>query len=484
MHVKRYITAAAVCVALAPVFAKGKSAPKAVTDAQERSWYHYIRDEMPKPKIPQVKQFRLSNGIPVYYLNAEQVPLVHMQIFVEGGSFEVPDEKLGLHGLWGETLVFSGSEKLDRDKLSQYLENRASTFSFAGGAERSAFNLNSMSHYFARDVREMFAVLSAPRLASEDFELLRKRVLQEFERRDENPGKWAALGMTKLFWGDTLRGRYATARTVKNVGRDDLAGWQKKIWRGERLSLAVTGAIAEQNLKSLLEETFGKMAYDQGARPNLDVMHVTPTAKANTLSLLPKDIPQTTVVYKAPGMKHTHADYYALRVFDFLLGGDSFNSYLTQKIRTEKGWAYSAYSTFDTDDFTGTVMLFTQTANMNLPDVIAAIDDILAKPEAFVNSGKIEQAKLSLKNKFVFLFENPVQYMKLFLQLKWDGLSESYLPDYVQHLSKVSEADVLRVAKTYYRPENFTLLLCGPGDIYKKKSALRPDKASVLQLEK
>jgi zinc protease len=85
-------------------------------------------------------------------------------------------------------------------------------------------------------------------------------------------------------------------------------------------------------------------------------------------------------------MKHTgDANYYTLRLFDFLLGGDSFNSYLTQKIRTEKGWAYSAYSSFETDDFTGSIMLFTQTANMNLPEVIAAIDDILAKPEDFIS---------------------------------------------------------------------------------------------------
>jgi zinc protease len=462
----------------------GRPATKSVIDTESRPWYHYIKDEMPRPKIPQVKQFQLSNGIQVYYLFSENVPLVHAQIMLEGGGFEVPDEKLGLNGLWGETVVFSGSQEFDRDKLSGYLENRASTFSFSAGMERSSFNINSMAHYFANDLTKLFSVLQNPRLAGEDFELLKTRILKEFERRDENPAKWASLGMMQMFWGGTLRGRYATMRSVKNLKAADLADWQKKVWRGERLSVAVTGAIKEDALKTLLESTLGKMSRDEKKRPDLKTMHVLPTLKANTLRILPRDIPQTTVVYKAPGMKHNDADYYALRIFDFLLGGDSFNSYLTQKIRTEKGWAYSVYSTFETDDFTGTLMLFTQTANMNLPDVIGAIDEILAKPEDFVTGEKIEEAKLSLKNKFVFLFENPVQYMKLFLQLKWDGLPESYLPDYAKYLSQVTEADVLRVAKKYYRPENFTVLLCGPGDIYSKKSTLRPDTASVLEIEK
>jgi zinc protease len=233
-----------------------------------------------------------------------------------------------------------------------------------------------------------------------------------------------------------------------------------------------------------LNETFGKLVVQPKAAPDLSKMHVLPVAKGNELRLLPKEIPQTTVIYRAPGMKHTDPDYYALRILDFLLGGDSFNSYLTQKIRTEKGWAYTAYSSFDTDDFTGSVTLFTQTANNNLPDVLALIDSILAQPKQYIDAKKIEQAKLSLRNKFVFLFENPAQYMKLYLQLKWDGLPETYLADYVKNLRKVTETDVLRVARKYYRPENFTVLLCGPKDVYQKKSALRPASATELKLEK
>lgn len=459
-------------------------AAKSAADIPSRSWYHYIKDEMPPARIPAIAKFRLSNGIEVYHLYADQVPLVHMQIILEGGGFEVSNEKLGLNSIWGETVVFSGATDFGRDELSQYLESRASTFSFGAGLERSSFTLNSMAHYFARDLRTAFRVLSTPRLAKEDFELIQKRVLQEFERRDENPSKWASLGMTKLYWGDTLRGRYATVRTVKNITAQDLAAWHQKMWRGERISIAVTGAIKQDELKKILEETLGKLARDEKSRPDLAVMRIKASAAPKALSILPRDIPQTTVIYKAPGMRHTDADYYALRIFDFLLGGDSFNSYLTQKIRTEKGWAYTAYSTFETDDFTGALMLFTQTANASLPDVIAMIDDILAKPGDFISAQKIAEAKLSLKNKFVFLFENPTQYMKLYLQLKWDGLPESYLPDYAKYLSKVTEADVLRVAKQYYRPENFTVLLCGPDGVYAKKSVLRPAKAQVMELEK
>jgi zinc protease len=484
LHACRFTGKLGIVLLLSFAYGGQVFAEKTSVEPESRPWYHYIREEMPEPRIPEIQRFRLKNGIEVFYLQSDTVPLVHMQIIVDGGGFEVPDDKLGLHSLWGDTVVFSGSEKLNRDALSNYLESRASAFSFSAGTERSTFNLRSMAHYFERDLQTVFEVLQKPRLAGDDFELLRKRVLQELDRRDENPAKWAALGMSRLYWGDTVRGRYATRRTVAALKIEDLRAWHNRIWRGERLSVAVTGSVELARLRTLLNATLGNLAVQQKDAPDLKKMHVSPVAKGNELRLLPKEIPQTTVIYRAPGMKHTDPDYYALRIFDFLLGGDSFNSYLTQKIRTEKGWAYTAYSSFETDDFTGSLVLFTQTANSSLPDVLALMDEILAKPQQFIDAKKIEQAKLSLRNKFVFLFENPAQYMKLYLQLRWDGLPDTYLADYVKNLNRVNESDVLRVARKYYRPEKFTVLLCGPKDVYQKKSPLRPDSAQVLELDK
>jgi zinc protease len=484
LHVCRFTGKLGIFLLLSSPGASQLFAEKTSVEPESRPWYHYIREEMPEPRIPEIQRFRLKNGIEVFYLQSDTVPLVHMQIIVDGGGFEVPDDKLGLHSLWGDTVVFSGSEKLNRDALSNYLESRASAFRFSAGTERSTFNLRSLAHYFERDLQTIFEVLQNPRLAAEDFELLRKRLMQELERLDENPAKWAALGMSRLYWGDTVRGRYATRRTVAALKIEDLRAWHGRIWRGERLSIAVTGSMEAPRLIDLLNKTFGTMPVEPRHAPDMTRMHVAPVAKGNELRLLPKEIPQTTVIYRAPGMKHSDPDYYALRILDFLLGGDSFNSYLTQKIRTEKGWAYTAYSTIETDDFTGSLLLFTQTANSSLPDVLALMDEILAQPKQFIDAKKIEQAKLSLRNKFVFLFENPAQYMKLYLQLRWDGLPDTYLADYVKNLNRVNESDVLRVARQYYRPEKFTVLLCGPKDVYRKKSPLRPDSAQEFELEK
>ncbi|MCS6972525.1 MAG: hypothetical protein NZL89_05820, partial [Leptospiraceae bacterium] len=66
----------------------------------------------------------------------------------------------------------------------------------------------------------------------------------------------------------------------------------------------------------------------------------------------------------------------------------------------------------------------------------------------------------------------------------WDGLPEDYLHTFLANLDRVTTEDVLRVAQRYYRPEKFSLLVCGPEGIYTRKSALRPERMHKLQLEK
>ncbi|HRP69615.1 MAG TPA: insulinase family protein, partial [Turneriella sp.] len=274
------------------------SSAKPQLDVTTRPWYHYIKEETPETKIPQINHFKLSNGIGVYFYPADAVPLVTAQIFIDGGGFEVADDKLGLQTLWGDTVVFSGSETMGRDTLSSYLEERASKFNFNAELDRSSFNVQSLAHYFEKDLRTLFSVIENPRFENNDFELLRTRLVKSLEKRDEDPSKWAALGLSQVYWKNTLRGRYATIRTVKNIAREDLTLWQKKLWRAERLTIAVSGSIDEKRLKTLLEETFGKMPYDKTQKADLSRLHVEPTFKPNSLYVLPKEIPQTTVLYK------------------------------------------------------------------------------------------------------------------------------------------------------------------------------------------
>lgn len=438
---------------------------------KNRPWYKHIENSRLEYSLPKIQKFKLKNGIPVYYLPERSIPLTEIRIYLDGGGLEVAADKAGLQGIWGETVVYSGSKAYDREKLSEYLEDRASKINYTPAMNRSAFSLKSLSHYFSADLKVLYDVMLNPAFAKEDFEFIRKQVLNEISKREENPGRLAALASQLFGYKGTIRAQLPYTRTVSSISAGDLQTWQLKMMRAERMTIAVSGDFDKDTLEKELNSLFGALPYDAARKPDLSSLAQLPQMPAGKILHYHKDVPQSTIMLRAPGMPHNAKDYFAWRLYDFILGGDSFNSELTQIIRTRNGWAYSVYSTYDSDEHQGSVTLFTQTANKNVNDVLAEMRKILSAPENFTTPERLELAKISLQNKFVFMFESPGQYLALYLSVLWDGLPEDYLKDIPANIRKVTREEVMRVAKTYYQPDNFFAVLVGPDKVYTQTPA-------------
>lgn len=421
------------------------------------------KEEIPL-SLPEIQETKLENGIQVRSIPNHQSPLVSIYIAVDIGSFEDSQEKTGLTSLWGESIVFSGSEKYPRERLAEILERRGSSFNFSAGFEHSVFSLTSLKKNFPEDLQLVLEVLSSPRFAAEDINLLRERQISALKRMREQPGKVTSLAAQKIIYGDHPRGRTATELTLKNITQNDLAEQQKKMANANRYTILLSGDYDAQETLTILNDQTGSLSID-GKAVNTSILSKNPEFPSGKKSLVPFETPQTTILMYAPGLPHNSKDYYRWKLLDFLLGGDSFNSTLTRRIRTENGWAYVAYSFISTDGYTGKAGIMTQTANKNVPDVLNEIDDILKNPEEYITEEALERAKTSLRNRFVFIAETPSEYLLLEQNLRWEGLDENYLPEYLEHIDQVTREDVLSFAREYYAAGKFATVVTGPKEL-------------------
>ena len=78
-----------------------------------------------------------------------------------------------------------------------------------------------------------------------------------------------------------------------------------------------------------------------------------------------------------------------------------------------------------------------------------------------ISSQKLQWAKDSILNQFVFSFSSSHGLVGQMISLEYDGLPRDYLDTYREHISKVSMEDVQRVAKDYLKPEKYILLVLG-----------------------
>ena len=57
-----------------------------------------------------------------------------------------------------------------------------------------------------------------------------------------------------------------------------------------------------------------------------------------------KDLTQANIILGHAGVPRGHADYYAIQVMNYILGGGGFSSRAMDSIRDERGLACSVYS--------------------------------------------------------------------------------------------------------------------------------------------
>ncbi|MES0489304.1 MAG: pitrilysin family protein [Leptospirales bacterium] len=450
-------------------------------DANERPWKPYLDGDPIQFKIPPLEEVTLSNGVKVYYRENKLLPKVSITLIFEGGTFEENRENAGITTLWGESVVASGSEQYPRDKLAAYLEQHGSGFYFQSGLERSTFSLSSLSSFFMEDLSVVMSVLLAPRFDAPDVQLIKNQTMEGVKKRGEKPAQSAYLAAGLIEWKGKIRSNIKTIDSITNITREGLVAWHKKMAASNRLTILITGDFDKDKLTAWLEGELPK--FTPGKTPlNLKLLAVDPDTRLkqkHPTYLLKKDIPQTSILFRAPGINHAHPDYYALKLFDLILGGNSFSSHLTQVIRTKNGWAYSVYSHYSSGAYTGNITLFMQTANKNVPNVLAKVREILNNPDSFLTELALEEAKSSLRNRYVFLAETPEKLASLQLSLLWEGLLDTYLDDFLKNIDKVTLADLKRIGKKYYSFDRFFITLVGPEPIYSKRPSWLPEFSDV-----
>jgi len=446
-----------------------------IFSSDKGEWNKYLEEDSLKIQIEPIQYFTLKNGIKVYYIENHMLPQINLSFSIDGGFIEEQSEKKGLTQLWGKNIVYSGSPEFPRDKLAEYLEMRASSIVFSANMERVQFNLDSLSSNFEEDLNVFFNIIFNPGFNEEDLNLNKKIALEEIKKRRERSDSMAYLAAQLYEWQGDVRSQIMTSGSITAIGLEDMARWQRHMLNPSRFSLLISGDFSKEKVKLLLNNYLGAKNAELKDY-NDSLLKSQQPSKEAVILFQKKEIPQTTIIFRADGIPHSSPDYYAFKIIDHILGGDSFNSYLTREIRTKRGWAYSSYSFYSADRYTGNISLFVQTAKENSVDVIEIIEDILDHPERFLNETALRDAQSVIKNRFVFSFETPEKLASLQLALIQDGLDENYLSTFVDNIEKCNLDNIYRVYKKYYQKENFFISITGSSDslqtLSKRKSVI------------
>ncbi|MGE3841434.1 MAG: M16 family metallopeptidase [Vicinamibacterales bacterium] len=416
----------------------------------------------------------LAGNVAAYMVEDHDLPLVSLTIHIKGGSYLEPGAKTGLASMTGSQMRAGGAGQLTAEQFDEELDLLAANVSSGFGATAGQASASFLAKDTERALALFFDMLRTPRFQQDRLDLLKAQQLQAIERRNDSTDDIEDREWVRLIRGaDHFSSRSLTKASIESIGRDDLAAFHKQYVHPGNFIVAVSGDFDTADMKRRLNAYLQNWPTGSVASAVPKPTHVPMPG----LYLVNKpDVNQGRVSLGHLGIDRSNPDEIAVAIMNQILGGGSFTSRITARVRSDEGLAYSAGSSFAPGvyypgTFTASFQSKSESVARAVAIVAEEIERIRTQP---VSSGELDIVKNYLTDVFPRTFASPAAIANLFATDELTGRPADYWRTYRDRVKAVTVADVERVARTYLHPDRLVILAVGNVDAMLKGDPDRP----------
>jgi predicted Zn-dependent peptidase len=419
----------------------------------------------------------LSNKVVAYMVEDHDLPLVTVTVHVRGGSYLDPPGKSGLASMTGSQMRAGGAGSMAAEQFDEEVDFLAANMVSGIGSTSGSAAVSFLAKDMDRALALFFDMLRRPRFQADRLELLKAQQLQAIERRNDSTDDIEAREWTRLMRGDDhFTTAFVTKATIEAIIRDDLVAFHEQHVHPRNFIFAVSGDFKSADMQARLEKGMDGWAARTAAPPVPKPAH-RPTPG---LYLVNKpDVNQGRVTIGHLGIERDHPDEIAIGVMNQILGGGSFTSRITTRVRSDEGLAYSASSVFAPGiHFPGTFGAGFQSKSESVARAAAIVLEEIARiRDEPVAARELQTVQNYLIDVFPRNFASAAAIANLFASDELTGRPRDYWRTYRDRVRAVTVADVQRVAKTYLRPGDLVILAVGDVETMLKGDPTHPSFA-------
>ena len=443
-----------------------KTADKIVDNVEEE--VSSFRSQAPKsgePKPVNMGEYTmetLDNGLKLIIVENHKLPLVNFQLSVDSPPIlEVNGgiNKTGYVGIAG-ALIAAGTATRSKADIDRSIDNLGASLSTSG---RSATG-QCLTKHIDSYLEIMSDVLMNPIFPEEEFEKAIKRTRSGIQSSQDDPTAIASRVRNVLVYGeDHPFGLAETNESVDNIELSDIKSYYKKTFYPRNSYLIIVGDISPEDAKMKAEEYFGKWknpeamaAYAPMPKPERPLgSQVKFVNKAGAVQSV------INIAYPV-NIKPGDEDAIKASVMNAILGGGVFSSKLIQNLREDKAYTYGARSVLDIDPYQGYFNAFASVRNeVTDSSVVEFLKEMNNLRQTPVLAEDLEVSKKFMIGTFARSVSNPSTVARLALNSAKYNLPSDYYQNYITNISKVTQDDVMQMAKKYVSPDNAYILVVG-----------------------
>lgn len=284
-------------------------------------------------------QITLKNGLRIIGERIPHFRSVSVGFWVGSGSqYETPDEAGLSHFL--EHMVFKGTQKRTTRQIAEEMDKV--------GGQLNAFTSKECTCFYAKVVDEhlplamdvLSDLVTAPIFDPTELEKEKGVVIEEINMSADDPEDSVHELLMLANYGDqpVARPILGTEEKIAAYSSEDLRAYWKKMYRPQNTVLALAGNYDWNAVVALAEKLLDKWSPDA-----FESRACTTNPVPVTLLTKEKDIEQIHICLGFPALPIGDERSYELSLFNSVFGG-AMSSRLFQKIREERGAAYTVYS--------------------------------------------------------------------------------------------------------------------------------------------
>jgi zinc protease len=411
---------------------------------------------------------RLDNGLTVLMREMHHAPVASFWIWYRvGGRLERRPHTGLTH--WVEHMLFRGTEAVPGASVHQMVARV--------GGRRNGFTSNDYTAYFETLPAEHIDLalrLEADRMrnarfAAEDVEAERTVILSERAGRENSARYRLQEALLAAAFPDHGYGHPVIGyrEDLQRITRSELQGHYSTYYGPDNAVAVVTGDFAGRPLLDRIRELFGP-AIAAGSRPRPVTMQPPAGPVRQGRVHVTGDEPNSYVHLLFPAVPAAHADYFPLLMLDAVLGGAQAMGPSGRGRRNRSSRLYRRLVSGDLAAGAGSSMRATvdpfafgvgatarpDVAPQEVEEAIwQEIRRVRAEPVA---PGELERARRQTRAQLAYSTESVSN------QGYWLGFSQvvanlAWFLDFSARLSRVTAADVQRVATTYLLEERATV---------------------------
>ena len=400
---------------------------------------------------------KLSNGIPVFIEKMNHVKSAAIGVFVgTGAKYELAGEEGISHLL--EHMMFKGTKKRSAREISEEIDRVGGHINAYTSKENTAYYVTLLGEHVGTAIEILSDIYINSQFCEEELEKEKKVVIEEINMYEDVPeDKIHEMNIKNVLKGSGVANSILGSKeSVNIISREQLKSYWEESYTTDNMVISVAGNIDEDEIVEKLEEKFGAISR------KLEKREYNKNFILNAgENLIESDINQVHICLATEGISYMEENKYIMSVIANILGGN-MSSRLFQKIREDRGLAYSVYAYNSHYREGGIFTIYAGTTSENYLEV----RDLIEKELELIKKDGVEEDELQkVKNQLISDITLGLETTRAIMS----RMANSYLnygeikdiDGIIEKIKNISREDIQKMAGKIFQKSKYSFTALG-----------------------